>query len=241
MREQNKGRLKRPPKRQRGGRRSNIEIGAVKESTKALIYCRVSSVTQATDGHGLDSQEHRCRAFATQKGLEVVEVFRDSISGGGDFWQRPAMKELLQYVDARPTENFTVVFDDLKRFARDLKFHWQLRTEFSTRGIKLECLNFNFEDTPEGGFIETVIAAQGQLEREQNRRQVMQKQKARMQAGYWPFASKKGYTSVADPAHGKICQPNEEGKILAEALEAFANRTFVKKIDACRFLVEKGF
>jgi len=241
MREQNKGRLKRPPKRQRGGRRSNIEIGAVKESTKALIYCRVSSVTQATDGHGLDSQEHRCRAFATQKGLEVVEVFRDSISGGGDFWQRPAMKELLQYVDARPTENFTVVFDDLKRFARDLKFHWQLRTEFSTRGIKLECLNFNFEDTPEGGFIETVIAAQGQLEREQNRRQVMQKQKARMQAGYWPFASKKGYTSVADPAHGKICQPNEEGKILAEALEAFANRTFVKKIDVCRFLVEKGF
>jgi hypothetical protein len=29
----------------------------------------------------------------------------------------------------------------------------------------VECLNFKFEDTPEGKFIETIIAAQGELER----------------------------------------------------------------------------
>ena len=164
MSQLNQGRIRRPPKRQRGGRRKNVEL---KEETitKALIYCRVSSMTQATDGHGLDSQEHRCREFAAQKGLKVLEVFRDSYTGGGDFWQRPAMRELLEYVDARPTDRFVVIFDDLKRFARDIQFHWKLRTEFSARGIKPLCLNFNFEDTPEGGFIETVMAAQGELER----------------------------------------------------------------------------
>lgn len=240
MQPKNVGRLKRPPKRQRGGRRTNVEAKGI-DNTKALIYCRVSSLSQATDGHGLDSQEHRCRIFAEQKNLEVVEVFRDSYSGGGDFWERPAMRGLLQYLDAHPTERFTVIFDDLKRFARDIQFHWKLRTEFSARDIRLECLNFNFEDTPEGGFIETVMAAQGELERKQNRRQVIQKQKARMEAGYWPFGGKKGYTIVDEPAHGKICRPNAEGRALAEALEAFANRTLVRKIDACRFLVEKGF
>ncbi|MBU6415348.1 recombinase family protein, partial [Patescibacteria group bacterium] len=214
------GRFKRPPKRQRGGRRVITEVKE-KVSTKALIYCRVSSVLQATDGHGLDSQEHRCRIFAEQKGLQIIKVFHDSVTGGGDFWQRPAMRELLEYVDACPTESFTVIFDDLKRFARDTQFHWKLRTEFSARGITPACLNFNFEDTPEGGFIETIMAAQGELERKQNRRQVIQKQKARMEAGYWPFGGKKGYTIVKDPAHGKICRPNAEGKILAEALGAF--------------------
>ncbi len=236
----NQGRIRRPPKRQRGGRK--VLTGEVEPAnTKALGYCRVSSLTQATDGHGLDSQEHRCRTFAEQKGLEMVKVFRDSHTGGGDFWQRPAMRELLEYVDAHPTERFTVIFDDLKRFARDIQFHWKLRTEFSARGITPACLNFNFEDTPEGGFIETVMAAQGELERKQNRRQVMQKQKARMELGYWPFAARKGYTSVKDPLHGKICKPNAGGEILAEALALFENRTLLRKVDVARFLVEKGF
>lgn len=238
MQSQNMGRFKRPPKRQRGGRRVITEVKE-KVSTKALIYCRVSSVLQATDGHGLDSQEHRCRIFAEQKGLQIIKVFHDSVTGGGDFWQRPAMRELLEYVDACPTESFTVIFDDLKRFARDTQFHWKLRTEFSARGITPACLNFNFEDTPEGGFIETIMAAQGELERKQNRRQVIQKQKARMEAGYWPFGGKKGYTIVKDPAHGKICRPNAEGKILAEALGAFVNRIFLRRVDVCRFLVER--
>ncbi|MCD8570652.1 MAG: recombinase family protein [Alphaproteobacteria bacterium] len=37
--------------------------------SQAVIYCRVSSKKQATGGHGLDSQEHRCREYARAKGL----------------------------------------------------------------------------------------------------------------------------------------------------------------------------
>ncbi|MBL8564640.1 MAG: recombinase family protein [Hyphomicrobiaceae bacterium] len=45
-------------------------------------------------------------------------------------------------------------------------------------------LNFNFEDSPEGEFIEAIIAAQSQLERQQNSRQVRQKMRARIINGY---------------------------------------------------------
>lgn len=34
----------------------------------ALIYCRVSDKKQRTDGHGLESQEHRCRQHAKERG-----------------------------------------------------------------------------------------------------------------------------------------------------------------------------
>src|SRR3989344_1800458 len=97
------------------------------DSSSALIYCRVSSDRQVKEGHGLDSQEHRCREYGKSKGYEVEEVFRDNFSGKGDFMRRPAMQEMLHYIDKHPHKNYTVIFDDLKRFARDTEFHFKLR------------------------------------------------------------------------------------------------------------------
>lgn len=42
----------------------------------------------------------------------------------------------------------------------DTIFHWKLRYELAAYGARIECLNFNFEDTPEGEFVETIVAAQ---------------------------------------------------------------------------------
>ncbi|MEM6467746.1 MAG: recombinase family protein, partial [Pseudomonadota bacterium] len=162
-------------------------------STKALIYCRVSSARQRLDGGGLQSQEKRCRDHAAERGYTVMRVFPDDVSGGGDFMLRPGMVALLAYLDANPGDDYVVIFDDLKRFARDTEFHLKLRGAFRQRGASVECLNFRLDETPEGKFIETILAAQGQLEREQNGRQVRQKMEARMRRGYWTFQAPVGY------------------------------------------------
>ena len=210
------------------------------DECEGLIYPRVSSDRQKVEGHGLESQEERCRSELSRLGVPWVKTFPDSYSGGGDFMERPAMKEMLSYIDAHPHKKYLVIFDDLKRFARDTEFHFKLRKAFMVRDVSLKCLNYNFDDSPEGRFIETILAGQGQLEREQNKRQVIQKMKTRLESGYWTFGSKKGYTR-GDSSNGKIFEPNEDGKILAEALELFANRTLLRKIDVCKFLVERGF
>ncbi len=203
---------------------------------KAVIYCRVSSIKQSTEGHGLDSQEHRCREYARSKGYEVVKVFRDSFSGGGDFMNRPQMSALLGFLDKTPSTNFVVIFDDLKRFARDTVFHIKLRTEFKVRNAKVECLNYSFEDTPEGYFIETILAAQGELERVQNQRQVIQKQKARLENGYWSKRAPVGYRMVKNSLHGNILQRSEpEASILKEGLEGFASGRFENQVDLHKF------
>lgn len=77
-----------------------------------------------------------------------------------------------------------MIFDDLKRASRDTRAFLDLRDAFRLRRVQVECLNFKFDDTPEGEFIETITAAQGALERKQNGRQVAQKMKARMQSGF---------------------------------------------------------
>ena len=129
--------------------------------TKAIIYCRVSSKGQETDGHGLESQETRCRQYAAAKGYEVVATFPDTITGSGDFMKRPGMVSLLAFLDSEPDEDFIVIFDDLKRYARDVEFHLKLKREMDARGAIRECLNFAFQDTPEGELHEIMIDATG--------------------------------------------------------------------------------
>ena len=209
---------------------------------KAVIYCRVSSIKQSTEGHGLDSQEHRCREYAKQKDYEVVKVFRDSFTGGGDFMNRPAMASLLGYLDKELATDFIVIFDDLKRLARDTVFHLKLRREFDARNAKVECLNFTFENTAEGNFIETILAAQGELERKQNQRQVIQKMKARLEKGYWTFVAPVGYKMVKHPLHGQILVRVEpEASIVKEALEGFAFGRFENQVEVQNFLQSKRF
>lgn len=211
--------------------------GANTHQKRAIIYCRVSSKKQTIDGSGLESQEHRCRDYAEQRGYIVDAVFPDDVSGGGDFMNRPGMVALLSYLDAKPHERYVVIFDDLKRYARDTEFHLKLRRVMAERGATRECLNFNFEDTPEGRFIETMLAAQGQLEREQNGRQVVQKMKARVEQGFWVFRAPVGYRFAPSKRGGKELVRNEPlASIVTDALTGFANGYFQTQVEVQRFL-----
>ncbi len=204
---------------------------------KMLLYCRVSSKKQTLDGSGLDSQEHRCRQYASLHGYEIVHVFRDEVSGGGDFMKRPGLVALLQFLKKNKKTPYVVIFDDLKRFARDTMFHLKLRAEFAQYNARIECLNFRFEDTPEGMFMETIHAAQGQLEREQTGRQTRQKMRARLEQGYFVFQAPVGFRYEKIKDHGKLLVRNEPlASIVAEALEGFASGRFQTPVEIRRFL-----
>ena len=203
---------------------------------KSIIYCRVSSKKQVSDGSGLDSQEYRCRQYAAAKGYDVDEIFQDEVSGGGDFMQRPGLVSLLRFLKSSK-EDYVVIFDDLKRFARDTVFHIKLRQRLAEFGANVECLNFTFEETPEGKFVETVVAAQGELERHQNRRQTLQKMKSRLEQGYCVFPSPVGYRYQKIEGQGKLLVPDEPlASIVREALVGFATGRFQIQAEVNRFL-----
>ena len=208
--------------------------------TKALIYCRVSSQRQVTEGGGLSSQQQRCKAYASSKGYEVAEVFHDDGVSGG-LLERPSMRRLIAYLDDNLTENYVVIFDDLARFARDLKVHLQLKTELvMVRGAKLESPNFVFEDTPEGEFIENILASKAQLDRQQNRKQVIQKMKARLEMGYWSFCMPLGLVNVKDPIHGRILASRDPfASIYKEAIEQYRDGVLHTLDDVQEFVNKK--
>ena len=210
--------------------------------TYALAYCRVSSDKQKNEGNGLETQEQRCRAFAASKGYEVAEVFRDAASGGGAYTNRAGQVALLEYIDTFPHRNFVVIFDDISRMARDVTAHFAFRQELTNREVSIESPNFNFEDTAEGEVIENVMAAFSQYHRKSNARQVVQKQKARLEMGFWAFRAPKGYEMAKDPLHGKVLVADKEfAPHIKYALEGFANGIFPRLIDCCRYLCDQGY
>ena len=205
--------------------------------TKALIYCRVSDTKQKIEGSGLESQEFRCRQYAAEKGYTIDEVFRDDVSGGGDFAKRPGMIALLSYLEKNQKTGYVVIFDDLKRLARDTMFHWQLRHAMANFGARLECLNYKFDDSPEGEFVETLFAAQGQLERKQIGRQTRQKTQARLEAGYYAFVAPVGYQYRKTKGGSKMIFVDEAvAPVLREAMEGFASGRFQTKREVKYFL-----
>ena len=129
-----------------------------RETPIAAIYCRVSSTKQVREGHGLESQESRCRDYASYKGYEVVEIFRDEGVSGGMI-DRPGMQDLLAFLrkhsgDVKPV----VVIDDISRLARGIEAHIQLRTAIDAAGGQLESPSIEFGDDPDSMLVENLLA-----------------------------------------------------------------------------------
>ena len=208
---------------------------------KAVLYCRVSSDRQVREGHGLDGQEARCREYAVGHGYEVAAVFRDEGVSGGVI-DRAGMQEMLDFLDTQPAGGCVVVIDDIKRLARDLMGHFTLRKAIQTRGGRLESPSHRFGDEPEEMFVESILAATAELERNQNRRQVKNRMRSRLEAGYWLFYPPPGYAYEKVPGHGKILVPTEpDASVVRQSLEGFASGRFATQMDVQRFLQKHHF
>lgn len=209
---------------------------------KSLIYCRVSSDRQVKEGHGLDGQEQRCRKYAAERGYTIAAVFRDEGVSGGII-DRDGMQSLLDFLDkGNHKEPCVVIIDDIKRLARDLMGHFTLRKAIQSRGAILESPSHKFGNEPEEVFVESILAATAELERNQNKRQVRNRMQARLEAGYWPFYPPPGYTFAKVPGHGKILVPDEpEASMIREALEGYANGRFANQVDVQAFLQGRGY
>jgi DNA invertase Pin-like site-specific DNA recombinase len=206
---------------------------------KALIYCRVSSQRQVAEGHGLESQEKLCRNYAKSKDYLVEKVFPEE-GIMGELFDRPKMKELLEYLDEHIDNKYIIIFDDLKRFSRDVAVHFKLKSEIYGRGGRVESPNFKFEDTAEGKFVETIIVATGELEKNQNKRQVKQKMKARLENGYWPFCMPPGLINEKNEIKGKVLVSREPlASIYKEAIEKYRDNVLNTLEEIKNFILKK--
>lgn len=202
---------------------------------QAVIYCRVSSPKQVTEGHGLASQETRCREYAKHKGYEVMEVFHDE-GITGKLLDRPNMKAMLTYLKKHRVANPIVIIDDISRLARDIETHLRLRASIAAAGGKLESPSIEFGDDSDSRLVEHLLASVAAHQREKNAEQVLNRMKARMMSGYFVFNAPVGYRYDKVDRHGKLLVPDEPcASVITEGLEGFASGRFETQGELMRF------
>ncbi|MEE4538259.1 MAG: recombinase family protein [Erythrobacter sp.] len=207
----------------------SVQVHSSHEASKAVIYARVSSIKQSTRGDGLASQETRCREYAKYKGYEVVQVYSDDMSGS--LTARPGMMAMLAFLRRHRKDPHVVIIDDISRLARGLEAHIKLRADINGAGGILESPSIEFGEDSDSVLVENPLASVSQHQRQKNGEQTVNRMRARLINGYWPFQAPIGYRFEAKSGHGKILVRDEPiASILQEALEGYACGRFQTQV-----------
>lgn len=151
---------------------------------KTALYIRVSSKEQAENGHSIDAQTRRLKAFAEAKDLENIELYKDDGFSGASL-NRPEMQRLIRDVKERRVS--TVLVYKLDRLSRSQKDTLHLIEEvFNKCGASLVSISESFDtSTAFGRAMIGILSVFAQLERENIRERIMMGKEENAKKGRW--------------------------------------------------------
>ncbi|MCL5780443.1 MAG: recombinase family protein [Firmicutes bacterium] len=129
----------------------------------AVIYTRVSTEDQAKHGYSMGGQEEVCTKRAKELGATEIQVFKDE-GISGSVLERPGLQEALSLIKSTKT-NYFIVYDP-DRLSRKLSHQLLISETIEKAGCRLEFVNFDWEDTPEGRLFYSMRGAIAEYEKE---------------------------------------------------------------------------
>ena len=209
------------------------------DGRSALIYARVSSKKQVAQGHGLSSQETRCRDFAKFRGLKVVAAYKDDITGRTA--DRREMNEMLAFLRKHRKEKFVVIIDDVSRLGRSRRAYWELRDAIREVGATLQSPNIEFGTDADSDFHEGLMVEVSAHQATKNAETTKNRMTSRAKEGWWVFQPPKGYRYENIRGQGKTLVRDEpHASIIAEALNGYASGRFDSLVEVKRFLESRA-
>ncbi len=99
------------------------------KTISVILYCRVSSDEQKK-GCSLEEQERQLRAFCSNNGYDVIEVYREDYSAKSFDMNRPQMKRMYEYCKKNRNKVNKVLFLRWDRYARNVEFAFVYKRKF---------------------------------------------------------------------------------------------------------------
>lgn len=130
---------------------------------RAVIYARVSTEGQAEKGFSLPEQLEACRAFAAERGYQVIGEFQDAESGTKA--EREGLDQVFALAEQGAFEKLLI--KRLDRLSRGGMVQYvTMKSRFERRGVQVEYIDQKFDDSPMGRFGEGLMVLVAQLQRE---------------------------------------------------------------------------
>jgi DNA invertase Pin-like site-specific DNA recombinase len=131
---------------------------------KALLYARVSTAMQVSDGVSLDVQERQLLTAAEFHGFETWEVIREEGKSGKSVKGRPVLQKALKDLESKVADALIVTRID--RLARSTSDFLQIVDQANKQGWRLIMLDLNLDTSSyQGRFVVTVMSALAEMER----------------------------------------------------------------------------
>lgn len=198
------------------------------ETTRALIYLRVSTDRQAQKGIALPTQEERCLAHAMEEGY-LVDPKKDIYVDGGESartMDRPALMDLLTRCKEDKDVKAVIVYD-VSRLARNRLDFALIKQTLRKAGVSLVSATEPIDESPEGQMLEGVLSTVAEFFSAQSARKVKANMRRKAEQGGWPSRAPYGYRNRKEKlASGEIrawIEPEpEETRWVRRAFELFA-------------------
>lgn len=183
---------------------------------RALGYVRVSTQRQAEGGISLDNQEQRLTAHYAERGVELVDIYRDGgLSGTTD--NRPGLQALFEHAQ-RPGNGITEI--GVYSFSRLFRDHYLLehyRRKLKRAGVRIVAITQEVGHDAEGDLVRSVLSNFDEYQSRQTAKFTQDTMRRNAQAGFWngaipPF----GYTTEVAEMRG----PKAKKRLVIEPSEA---------------------
>ncbi len=197
---------------------------------KAAIYCRVSTLEQATDGYSIGVQKEKLSAYATAQSYDIAGIYSDEGFSGKDL-HRPAMERLLAAVKAKQID--IVLIYKLDRLSRHVKDVLELVELFDKYSVTLYSLNENLDlSSPFGRAALKMSATFSELERETIVERMQMGKAARARSGKYTCPGKSPFGYKLDKKTDRMEIVQEEAEVIRDMYEKYINGFSFRKLYA---------
>ena len=189
-----------------------------------VIYTRVSTEDQARQGFSLPEQAMACRRRAEQLSQQAADpapaivAFTDNVSG--DYLERPGLTAALALVRAGQVAAFICMDPD--RLARKLLHQLLVTDEIDQGGCKLEFVDHDYRQDPEGQLFYQIRGSVAQYEKAKILQRMARGARGKARAGGVPtYVHPYGYAFRAGQGHAPaidVIVPSAEEAPWVEAM-----------------------
>lgn len=192
---------------------------------KAIIYLRVSTGKQV-DGASLDVQKKMCQDWATRNDLLVDKIYHDD-GVSAKTLERPALKEMLEYIDANKGRISYLITYQTDRLSRNVADFYTLLALLAKQGIEYKNVNSSIETDVNNELVLGIEAVMAQHDNKVKSVRVKDNMKAHARGGYRMSKTPLGLRNVRDVLKRSTVAPVEGvAEKVATMLEAYSTGTY---------------